>query len=101
MTIEFLFAFLPALAITGLLGASLAAQAAELDGHKEEFMRICEAESAARALEALYFSGIDSRLDIGRGGVRFSVEGGRLHSDYLGKVVEIRGVFSIDDSEPA
>ncbi len=91
---------MPALAITGLLSASLAAQSAELEGHKEEFMRISEAESAARALEALYFSGIDSRLEIGRGGVRFSVEDGRLHSDYRGKVVEIRGVFSNDRSEP-
>jgi hypothetical protein len=100
MTIEFLFAFLPALALIGLLAASLVAQVDALDGRTEECLRISKSESAARALEALYYSGIDSTLDFGGDGVRYRIETGSLHSDYQGKVVEIRGVFSIDRSEP-
>ncbi|MFH0884224.1 MAG: hypothetical protein V1861_00770 [Candidatus Micrarchaeota archaeon] len=100
LTIESLFAFLPTLALTGLLAASLVAQISELDGRREEYLRISKSESVARALEVLCYSGIDSMLDFSDGSVRYHIEMGSLHSDHLGKVVETRGVFAIDRSEP-
>jgi hypothetical protein len=100
LTIESLFSFLMTLALIGLLSASLAAQIGALGSRNEEFLRISESESAARAVEALFFSGIDSPIDFGSDGVRYRIEMGSLHSDCLGKVVETRGVFSIDRSVP-
>lgn len=110
LSIEALLSFVLSLAFIAALFHSLTIEADGLKGRIGEYQSIVRAESAARAIEALSISGIgrvesaDVISSIGGSGATctgYRIEGGVLHADYPGKVVEIRGVFENDGAEPA
>jgi hypothetical protein len=100
LTLEFLLAFILSLALSGMLSASLSLQVAGVRGKAGAFGEISRSESVARALEAVFAGGMEAHADFREEGVRYRIEGGRFHEERGGRVIEIKGVFDDDGSEP-
>lgn len=99
-TPEYLLMFGATIVLVSLLAASLAQERSVLDGRADELETASKAESAARALEGALSSGGRMEFDFRREGVYHSVERGVLHARAGERLVEVRGVFHEDRSEP-
>ncbi len=97
---EFMLMMLATLIVVALLFSGLAGQARIAEGKLKDVESAGKAEAAARAVEVAMDSGAAMDLFMADGGVSFSIEGGRLHAGYDGKVIEVGGVFSEDGSVP-
>ncbi len=97
---EFLLAFLAIMAVIAMLSSSITALSFSMQEKAGAFSAISRAESAARALETLFNSGMDAALDFREEGVQYRIERSRLHAEHGGRTIELGGAFSDDKSEP-
>jgi hypothetical protein len=103
-TMEALFSFLAMLAVVSIIVAAVSAQRAMISAKAGEMELVAAAESAARADEISLFSGMNMTFDSSKPGmgqgVARGVEQGYFHIPYDSRMIEIRGVFIYDGSEP-
>lgn len=90
-TAEFMVLFLASVSFVGIVAASLLSASHGAEEQADSVLRIMAVEEAARAIEVHANSGITMLFEIE--GVESAVEGGSVHVDYEGKVIEAEGVF--------
>ncbi len=100
VTVEFLMIFTATLLMVSLLSSALIAQHERVKETAEDLQRINAVKKAARTVEAWLNSGMVTDLDFYDEDIRFRVEGDRFLVMHDGKVIEVEGVFSHEDTEP-
>jgi hypothetical protein len=100
MTVEFLLASVLVAALIGALASSMLAEVLAVRDKADEYVAINHVADVVCALEAAFNSGAEADAGFGRGQQGWRIERGVLHAYYEGRVVEVRGVFSDDRTEP-
>ncbi len=90
-TIEFMMIFLVTLITVMAIAASLVKAGEKAKETESVFSRIIAVEEATRAIEVTINSGIE--MDLKTPGVSSSIENGRLHVGYRGRIIEAEGIF--------
>jgi len=99
-TIEFLLVFMLGLALVATLAASIIGEITAARAKVDSLRATRLAGALTCALEAAFMGGGDVVYPTGAGPRHWRIENGVLHASYEGRVVEIRGVFNEDQSEP-
>jgi hypothetical protein len=99
-TVEFLFAFTAVILIVSVISTALLLHKEKLEQKAEDLEQIVVAESAARTVEAALNTGIDLEFDFSDENISYSAEANRFLVSYKGKIIEIKGVYVYEDSEP-
>jgi hypothetical protein len=99
-TVEFLFAFTATMIMVLMLTVAVVEQKERLEEKREDMEKVWAVESAARAVEAALNAGVGLEFDFSMEGISYRAEEDRFLVSHKGRVVEIRGVFVHEESEP-
>jgi hypothetical protein len=99
-SVEFLFAFAATIMLISIISAALLSHKASLEEKEEEVEKIAAVESAARTIEAALSTGMDLEFDFSKENISYTAEEDRFLVSYKGEVIEVKGVFAYEDSEP-
>jgi|GEM_PF-3000700 len=99
-SVEFLFAFAATIMLISIISAALLSHKVNLEEKEEEMEKIAAVESAARTIEAALNTGMELEFDFSKENISYTAEGDRFFVSYKGEVIEIKGVFVHEDSEP-
>ncbi len=100
VSLEFLLIFTATLAVVSMMAAAIIAQSEAAEGKIGEAEAINKAGCAAAAVEAVLDAGGGMEFDFRDEGISYSVEKGKFHVRYRGKMIEVKGVFADDGAEP-
>ncbi len=100
MTVEFLIVFAIWMSVLIIIAQSLLIAQNRAVEKISDFSSFLAVEGAARAIETSTNNGGVAVFDFYDENVSYSIEGNSLQIFHNGKVIEVRGVFTYDKTEP-